>query len=77
MIGEIHLMIKSICIPLASIFTSYLPEGQFRLLSLKIFRTWAISHISSQNHQVLIGLKDLFEVTSMFLRTQPKMLNAC
>ena len=39
MIGEIYLRTKSICIPLASIFTSYLLKGQFRLLSLKLFRT--------------------------------------
>ena len=54
MIGEIDLGTKSICIPLASIFTNYLPKGQFRLL--KIFQTQAISHISSQNHQVMIGV---------------------
>ena len=39
LIGKIHLRTKSICIPLASIFTSYLPKGQFRLLSLKIIQT--------------------------------------
>ena len=35
---------------------NYLPEGQFGLLSLKIFRTEGISLISSQNHQFMTGL---------------------
>ena len=39
MVGEIDLRTKSIFIPLASIFTCYLPKGQVRLLSLKIFQT--------------------------------------
>ena len=49
MIGEIHFRTKSICIPLASVLTSHLLKGQFRLISLKIFRTSKISHIFSQN----------------------------
>ena len=56
MIGEIHLRAKCICIPLASISASYLQTGQFRLLSLKICRTQAVNHISSQDHQIMIGL---------------------
>ena len=39
MIGEIHLKTKSICVLLASVFKSHLPKGQFRLPSLKIFRS--------------------------------------
>ena len=35
---------------------NYLPEGQFGLLTLKIFRTEGISLISSQNHQFMTGL---------------------
>ena len=51
MIGEINLRTKSI--PLASI----LPKEQFRLLSLKIFQTLAISPICSQNHLVMIHFR--------------------
>ena len=41
MIREIHSRAKTICITLASVFTSHLRKGQFRLLSLKIFQTQA------------------------------------
>ena len=68
MIGEIYLKTKSICIPLAFISTSYLLKGKFRLLSLKIFHTQVISHISSQN-QVMIGLQIYFrQLTHRLLR---------
>ena len=60
MLEEIHLRTKIICIPLVSMFTSYFPKEQFRLLNLKIFQTEAISYISSQNHKVMIGLEIYF-----------------
>ena len=56
MIGEINLRAKGICIPLTSISTSYLQKEHFRILSLKVFQTFAISHFLSQNRQVIIGL---------------------
>ena len=68
MIGEIHLKTKSIHIPLASIFTSYLLKGRFRLLSLKILQTLAINHISSQNHQVMIGIYLFDEINCIYIK---------
>ena len=86
MIGEIYLKTKSICIPLAFISTSYLLKGKFRLLSLKIFHTKVISHISSQN-QVMIGLQIYFRqlthrllrkaITLEFALSKPASLGNC
>ena len=66
MIGEIHLRAKSICIPLASVFTSHLPKGGFSTLKrlftviqliAKVILQMAISHVFSQNPPgYMIGL---------------------
>ena len=55
--GEIYLKTKSICILAASI----LLKGKLRLVSLKIFQTYAISHISSQIYKIMIGLQIYFK----------------